>query len=136
MAWRLWGGKARSIAQRLFLSAIVWSVALLLVAGIILSGLYRRTTEQAFDQRLDVYLRAIVADVATVGEDPRLEPGQLGEPQFELTLSGWYWEVTRLDADKPDVRASRSLFASHLPRLSSLGIQAGLGGSQRLRHGA
>ena len=39
MVWRLWGGKARSIAQRLFLTAIVWSVALLLVAGIILSGL-------------------------------------------------------------------------------------------------
>ena len=130
MIWRLWGGKARSIAQRLFLTAIVWSVALLLVAGIILSGFYRGATERAFDQRLDVYLRAIVADVATVGEDPRLEPGQLGEPQFELTLSGWYWEVTRLDADKPDVRASRSLFASQLPRLSSLGVQAGLGGSR------
>ena len=130
MVWRLRGGKARSIAQRLFLTAIVWSVALLLVAGIILSGLYRSATERAFDQRLDVYLRAIVADVATVGDDPRLEPGQLGEPQFELTLSGWYWEVTRLDADKPDVRASRSLFAAQLPRLSSLGVQAGLGGSR------
>ena len=130
MVWRLRGGKARSIAQRLFLTAIVWSVALLLVAGIILSGLYRSATERAFDQRLDVYLRAIVADVATVGDDPRLEPGQLGEPQFELTLSGWYWEVTRLDADKPDVRASRSLFAAQLPRLASLGVQAGLGGSR------
>ena len=124
------GGKARSIAQRLFLTAILWSLALLVVAGVIISSIYRRTTEQAFDQRLDVYLRAIVADVATPGEDPRLEPGQLGEPQFELTLSGWYWEVTRLDTDKPDVRASRSLFASQLPRLASLGVQAGLGGSR------
>jgi signal transduction histidine kinase len=124
------GGKARSIARRLFVSAIVWSVALLLVAGVIISDMYRRTTEQAFDQRLDVYLRAIVADVATPGDDQRLEPGQLGEPQFELTLSGWYWEVTRLDADKPAFRASRSLFASQLPRLSQLGVQAGLGGSR------
>ena len=130
MGWRLRGGKARSIAERLFVSAILWSLALLIVAGVIISGFYRRTTEQAFDQRLEVYLRAIVADVATPGDDPRLEPGQLGEPQFELTLSGWYWEVTRLDADKPDVRASRSLFAARLPRLSSLGVQAGLGGSR------
>ena len=130
MVWGLRGGKARSIAQRLFVSAIVWSVALLLVAGVIISGIYRRTTEQAFDQRLDVYLRAIVADVATPGDDQRLEPGQLGEPQFELTLSGWYWEVTRLDVDKPEFRASRSLFAAQLPRLSSLGVQAGLGGSR------
>jgi len=72
MAWGLRGGKARSIAQRLFVSAILWSVALLLVAGVIISDIYRRTTEQAFDQRLDVYLRAIVADVATPG-----------------TISGW-----------------------------------------------
>ena len=130
MAWGLRGGGARSIAQRLFVSAILWSVALLLVAGVIISNIYRRTTEQAFDQRLDVYLRAIVADVATPGDDQRLEPGQLGEPQFELTLSGWYWEVTRLDADKPEFRASRSLFASQLPKLSQLGAQAGLGGSR------
>ncbi len=124
------GGGTRSIARRLFVSAILWSVALLLVAGVIISDIYRRTTEQAFDQRLGVYLRAIVADVATPGDDQRLEPGQLGEPQFELTLSGWYWEVTRLDVEKPEFRASRSLFAMQLPRLSSLGVQAGLGGSR------
>ena len=131
MLWRLRGGKTRSIARRLFVSAILWSVALLLVAGVIISGIYRRSTEQAFDQRLGVYLRAIVSDVATPGDDERLEPGQLGEPQFELTLSGWYWEVTRLDVEKPEFRASRSLFAGRLPRLSSLGVQAELGGSRR-----
>lgn len=124
------GGQTRSIAQRLFVSAIFWSVALLLVAGVIISGIYRRATEQAFDQRLGVYLSAIVADVATPGDDQRLEPGQLGEPQFELTLSGWYWEVTRLDVDKPEFRASRSLFAAQLPRLADLGVEAGLGGAR------
>ena len=124
------GGQARSIAQRLFVSAIFWSVALLLVAGVIISGIYRRATEQAFDQRLGVYLSAIVADVATPGDDQRLEPGQLGEPQFELTLSGWYWEITRLDVDKPEFRASRSLFAAQLPRLADLGVEAGLGGAR------
>ena len=98
-----------SIAARLLLSAIACSVALLLIAGVVLTSLYRRTTELAFDQRLGVYLRAIVADVATPGDDTRSEPGQLGEPQFELTLSGWYWQITRLDTDKPDIKASRSL---------------------------
>ena len=131
MRWPFSRRKAPSIATRLFLSAIVWSVALLLVAGIVISTIYRRTTEQAFDQRLGVYLRALVADVATPGDDPRLEPGQLGEPQFELTLSGWYWQITRLDTDKPQIRASRSLFASELPRLADLGVSPGLGGSRR-----
>ena len=131
MVWPLRGGKARSIAQRLFLTAIVWSVALLLVAGIILSGLYRRTTEQAFDQRLDVYLRAIVADVATPGEDTRTEPGQLGDPQFELSLSGWYWQITPLDQPVGKIKGSRSLFASRLPGLEDMGVPAQIGGYRR-----
>ena len=131
MSWPFRRGKAPSIAARLFLSAITWSVLLLLVAGVLISNIYRRATEQAFDQRLGVYLRALVADVATPGDDPRLEPGQLGEPQFELTLSGWYWQITRLDTDKPQIRASRSLFAAELPRLADLGVAPGLGGSRR-----
>ena len=131
MFWSRHRRQAPSIAQRLFLSAITWSVLLLLVAGVIISNFYRRTTEQAFDQRLGVYLRALVADVATPGDDPRLEPGQLGEPQFELTMSGWYWQVTRLDTDKPEIRASRSLFTAELPRLANLGVPPGLGGSRR-----
>lgn len=107
-----------SIAGRLFISAAFWSVLILLVAGVALSAIYRRITEQAFDDRLGVYLKALVADVATPGEDQRLGPGQLGEPQFELTRSGWYWQVTRLDTDKLEMKASRSLFAARLPRLA------------------
>ena len=60
---------AQSIATRLFLSAAVWSIAILLVAGILLSAIYRRTAEQAFDQRLGVYLRALVADVAAPADE-------------------------------------------------------------------
>ena len=44
----------RSLAQRLFASAVMWSVIILLIAGLILSGLYRRSAETAFDQRLGV----------------------------------------------------------------------------------
>ena len=41
----------------------------------------------------------------------------IGEPLFELPLSGWYWQVTRLDTPKPEVHSSRSLWDSNLPRL-------------------
>jgi signal transduction histidine kinase len=122
---------AQSIATRLFLSATLWSTGILLVAGILLSTIYQRTAEAAFDERLGVYLRAIVADVASPGDETRVAPGQLGEPQFELTLSGWYWQITRLDSDKPDIKASRSLFAARLPRLADLGVPPGLGGSRQ-----
>ena len=124
--------QARSIAARLFASAAFWSILILVVAGFVLSALYQRTTEADFDRRLGVYLQALVADVATPGDESRTAPGQLGDPQFEIALSGWYWQITRLNGDKRDIKSSRSLFAETLPRLADQGVEAGLGGS---RHG-
>ncbi|MGB8899242.1 MAG: sensor histidine kinase [Methylocella sp.] len=123
--------RPRSIATRLFVSAALLSVAILLAAGLVLTTIYRRAAEANFDERLGVYLRALVADIATPGEDSRSAPGQLGEPQFELALSGWYWQIPRLDVPKPEIRSSRSLFAAKLPRLSDAGVAAGPGGARR-----
>ncbi|WP_158810001.1 sensor histidine kinase [Beijerinckia sp. L45] len=128
--------RTRSLATRLFISATVLSVTILLIAGLILTAVYRTSAEAAFDERLGVYLRALVADLASAspGDDAksdRPESGQLADPQFELTLSGWYWQITRLDGPKPDIKASRSLFAARLPRLADSGVPAELGGSRR-----
>ena len=38
-------------------------------------------------------------------------------PQFELAFSGWYWQITRTDVNPPEIRASKSLFATQLPQL-------------------
>ena len=121
----------RSIATRLFLSAAFWSGLILLIAGFSLAEINRQASEQDFDERLGVYLRALIAEIAAPGEEPRPELGQLGEPMFELPLSGWYWQATRLDGPQQDVRASRSLFAERLPKLADLGIQAGASGARR-----
>jgi hypothetical protein len=95
------------------------------------STIFRRTAVANFDERLGVYLHELIADIATPEVDSRVAPGQLGEPQFELPLSGWYWQITRLDVPKPEIRASRSLFAAKLPRLSESGVAAGAGGARR-----
>jgi signal transduction histidine kinase len=110
---------AQSIASRLFISAAFWSFTILIVAGLGLSAINARSAEAAFDERLGVYLKALVANVATGGEEARNGPAQLIDPQFELAFSGWYWQITRLDAEKPDIRSSRSLFATQLPRLEA-----------------
>ncbi|MCC2099915.1 MAG: sensor histidine kinase, partial [Hyphomicrobiales bacterium] len=119
-----------SIARRLFLTAAAWILVILGVAGVLLSAYYRRTSEAGFDQRLNVYLRALVADVASSGDDQRSDPGELGDPQFDLVQSGWYWQITRLDSEKPQIRASRSLFAARLPRLAESGVPADIGGAR------
>jgi signal transduction histidine kinase len=120
----------QSIAVRLFVMSALWSSVILLVAGLLLTAYYRRTSEQAFDDRLGAFQRALIADIVTSGSD-RIETGGLGDPRFEVALSGWYWQVTRLDAEKPEVQASRSLFAASLPRLADEGIPAEEGGLRR-----
>ena len=110
--------RANSLALRLFLSATTWTVIILFVTGLVLSTVYRQAVERAFDRRLGVYLRVLVADLAAPEEAAGDKfPSTLGEPLFELPLSGWYWQVTRLDPGKTDVRSSRSLWDGGLPHL-------------------
>jgi signal transduction histidine kinase len=125
------GPSGGSIALRLFVSAAVLSFFILFIAGVTLSTIYRSTAEAGFDERLGVYLRALVADIATPSDESRTEAGQLGDPQFELALSGWYWQITKLNTPQPEIKGSRSLFAAKLPRLESQGVPAGIGGSRR-----
>ena len=106
-----------SLATRLFLSAAFWSLLILVVAGIILSKVQQRASERAFDDRLAIYLKSIVADVASPNEADRNDPSNFSEPRFDLPLSGWYWQVTRLDRLPPEIRASVSLFGGKLPTL-------------------
>jgi signal transduction histidine kinase len=114
--------RGSSLATRLFLSATAWVVVILAVTGIVLSSVYRNATERAFDRRLNLYLRTLVAEVATPDEPPDHQFQSLGEPLFELPLSGWYWQIARTDPEKKaEVRASRSLWDKKLPKLEDRG---------------
>jgi signal transduction histidine kinase len=109
--------RGSSLATRLFLSATAWVVVILVITGIVLSSVYRDATERAFDRRLNLYLRTLIAEVATPDEPPDRQFQSLGEPLFELPLSGWYWQITRTDTEKGEARASRSLWDKKLPKL-------------------
>src|ERR1700690_71848 len=87
--------RVNSLALRLFVSATAWAVVILVITGIVLSSIYRQAVERAFDRRLGVYLRTLVADVASPDEAGDKFPQSLGEPLFELPLSGWYWQGAR-----------------------------------------
>src|SRR5436309_2505254 len=112
---------ASSLANRLFLSATAWLVVRLAITGVVLSSVDKNGTERAFDRRLNLYLRTLIAEVATRDEPPDRQFQSLGEPLFELPLSGWYWQITRTDTEKPEVRASRSLWDKKLPKLEERG---------------
>ena len=114
---------ASSLANRLFLSATAWLVVILAITGVALSSVYKNATERAFDRRLNLYLRTLIAEVATPDEPPDRQFQSLGEPLFELPLSGWYWQITRTDTEKPEVRSSRSLWDKKLPKLEEQGTE-------------
>lgn len=122
--------QARSLATRLFISATLWVVVILVVTGIALSSLYQQAVERSFDRRLNLYLRTLIAEVAPpdqAAEDEKTA-ASLGEPLFDLPLSGWYWQVVRLDTPsnaspaKPAERSSRSLWDRRLPKLEEKGV--------------
>src|SRR5881227_3138953 len=122
--------RTNSLALRLFLSATAVTVVILLITGVVLSSLYRQGVERSFDRRLDVYLKTLVADVSAPEENEKL-PQSLSEPLFDLPLSGWYWQTTKLSAAKPEVRSSRSLWDSGLPHLEDLHVQTGPDGTRK-----
>src|ERR1700749_513247 len=98
--------RGSSLATRLFVSATAWGVVILLITGVVLSSVYRSASERAFDRRLNLYLRALVPAGATAESPTDPKKQSLGEPLFELPLSGWYWQVTRTDSEKPDIKSS------------------------------
>jgi signal transduction histidine kinase len=122
--------RRNSLATRLFFSASSWVLVILVITGFALSSVYKNATERAFDRRLNLYLRTLIAEVATPDEPPDRQFQSLGEPLFELPLSGWYWQITRTDTDKADVRASRSLWDKKLPKLEDRGVELSAAGTR------
>lgn len=120
--------RRNSLAVRLFFSASAWVLVILVITGFVLSSVYKNATERAFDRRLNLYLRTLIAEVATPDEPPDRQFQSLGEPLFELPLSGWYWQITRTDTDKADIRSSRSLWDKKLPKLEDRGIELSAAG--------
>jgi signal transduction histidine kinase len=122
--------RTSSLALRLFLSATAWTVVILLATGAVLSSIYHDAVERSFDRRLNVYLQSLVADVAAPEQAGDRGAPALGEPLFDLPLSGWYWQIAMLDAAKSDVRSSRSLWDDRLPKLNA-GTPTDLDGIKR-----
>ncbi len=62
----------------------------------------------AFDERLNVYIKELVADLASPSEGEKTDLGNLGEPRFSVAEFRWYGRF--LKADGTQVKVSRSLF--------------------------
>lgn len=116
--------QASSLALRLFVLAAIWSALSLAAAGSVLIAVYRGSVERSFDERLSVYMKTLIGAMST---QPDLATGfrdtaNLGEPRFQLPLSGWYWVLRRVDDGKV-VASSKSLIGEVLTLPSDLNIE-------------
>lgn len=83
-----------SLARRLWLAAIVFVLAALTVAGVVIDRALDRFTVFQIDQRLDAQILAL-ASAISVGEDGGMRLRRdLDLPPYDRALSGWYWQVS------------------------------------------
>lgn len=114
-----------SLALRLFVLAAIWSALALAAAGSVLIAVYRTSAERNFDDRLGVYLKTLVGAIAAQSDTGSFrDPGNIGEPRFELPLSGWYWVVRKLP-EKRVVLTSSSLIGEVLVLPTDTGMAPG-----------
>jgi signal transduction histidine kinase len=102
----------RSLGDRLLLISTVWIAGALLVAGLVLSNLFRQQVERDLAHDLQILLDTLLF-VTDVGPDGSITLSRrLSDPEFEQPFSGRYWEI--LVDDKPVLR-SASLEDRQLP---------------------
>lgn len=115
--------RTNSLAFRLFATAVAWVIVVLPIAGFLIYSLYRQEVETAFDRRISVLLTVILSDAIDHGENDPGVPRDVGEPLFEITQSGWYWQIKPLDGRPGKPVKSRSLGDNTLKVPSEFNIE-------------
>jgi len=108
--------RLNSLAFRLFITAAAWTLLVLPLAGILISSRYRDDVQATFDDRLKTLVQAAAADsMAPSGTDEPIAPINRYEPLFEVTHSGWYWQIQPVENGRGTRLVSASLATAQLP---------------------
>jgi signal transduction histidine kinase len=110
---------ARSLRWRLLAATLAALTLALVVAGVMLSGLFREHVMRQFEATLTQQLDQLTARLAfdTSGQ-PVIDPKALSDPRWLKPYSGLYWQLDRIAADgsaRHAVLRSRSLWDASLP---------------------
>src|SRR5690606_31283421 len=106
---------------RMFVTSAVWTLLALPLAGLLIYTLYREDVQTSFDGQLQKLVIAIDVDsMATTGNKP-IAPTNRYEPLFEVSESGWYWQITPVDGQDTETLTSVSLGSARLTSPYRLG---------------
>lgn len=122
--------RPNSLAFRLFATSTVWTLIVLPLAGIIIYSLYREDVQASFDAQLKKLATAIMFDSLSEAEAAPVAPTNRYEPLFEVTQSGWYWQIKPLDNPKLPTLVSASLATARLPSPSESGFPTDSAGTR------
>ncbi|MEO1205724.1 MAG: sensor histidine kinase [Pseudomonadota bacterium] len=107
--------RANSLAFRLFVVSALWTLIVLPIAGFLIFRLYKDDFQTSFDVQLKKLVIALTIDSMSEATDRPVAPTNRYEPLFEVTLSGWYWQIKPLDGPLDKTLVSASLASSTLP---------------------
>jgi len=111
-----------SLAFRLFITAAAWTLLVLPLAGVVIFGLHRSDVLSTFDNRLQRIVNEITVDSMGQPEKGAVVPNNTYESLFEVTQSGWYWQIKPLDEADGRMLVSPSLATAALPLPVANGI--------------
>ncbi|MCU0774460.1 MAG: ATP-binding protein [Ideonella sp.] len=106
----------RSLRIRLLLATLVALLVALVLAGLLLSGLFREHVTRQFAQSLTAQLDQVTTALRFDAEGhPRVDEATLVDPRWGRPYSGLYWQVDRVGpVVERGVRRSRSLWDTTL----------------------
>ena len=101
--------KLNSLAFRLFATAAGWTLIVLPLAGFIIHSLYSQEVYASHERRISLLLELIRRDSVDHGGTEPGSPKDTGELLFEITHSGWYWQIKPLEGEPGRKLVSTSL---------------------------
>lgn len=107
--------RLNSLALRLFAAAAAWTLLVLPLAGYMIYRLYREDVHTTFDNDLRMLVTVFEIDTLASGGTEPVMPINRYHPLFEVTHSGWYWQVQPLDDPTGTRLVSPSLATGSLP---------------------
>ena len=107
--------RLNSLAFRLFATAVAWVLLVLPIAGYLIYSLYREDVQTSFDGQLKKLVTVLAVDSMTATAGVPEAPTNRYEPLFEVTHSGWYWQIKPVDGTVGPSLVSASLASATLP---------------------
>ncbi len=122
--------RVNSLAFRLLLTSAIWTLLVLPIAGVLIYSLYRNDVQATFDNQLRKLVLAIRIDSLYAGSNQPIVPPNRYEPLFEVTHSGWYWQIKPLEGGEGRTLVSASLATATLASPKQLNYPADKSGAR------